>query len=73
MFIETFTELKRESLKHTYLNSDHISHADPGGKNLRHDRTREVIVSKCRCLNLQPSGPVFLYRWQTKCLTPYNI
>lgn len=43
-----------------YLNSDHISNAEPGGKNLRQDRTREVIVSKCRCLSLQPSGPVFL-------------
>lgn len=44
----------------SYLNSDHISNAEPEGKNLRQDRTREVTVSKCRCLILHPSGPVFL-------------
>lgn len=47
-----------------YPNSDHISEAEPGGKNLRQDRTREVTVSKCLCLNLHPSGPVFLYQGQ---------
>ena len=44
----------------THLNSDHISKAEPDRKNLRQDRTREVMTSKCRCFNLQPSGPVLL-------------
>lgn len=55
-----------KSSKHTYLNSNHISRAEPGGKNLLQDRTREVIVSKCRCLSLHPSGPVFLYHLHAK-------
>ncbi len=44
----------------SYLNSDHMSKAEPGGKNLRQDRTRDVIVSKCCRFNLSPSGPGFL-------------
>lgn len=54
-------KLKREGdLQSPYLNSDHISKAESDGKNLRQDRTREVRVSKCLCLSLHPSGPVFL-------------
>lgn len=30
----------------THVNSDHISFAEPGGKNFRQERTREVTVSK---------------------------
>jgi len=52
----------RKHHQSTHLNSDHISKAEPDGKNLRQDWTREVIVSKCRCLILQPSGPVLLQR-----------
>jgi hypothetical protein len=44
----------------TYQNSFQISKAEPAGKNLRQDRTSEEIVWKCLCLNLHPSGPVFL-------------
>lgn len=44
----------------SYLNSNQISAAAPAGKNFRQDRVSDVTVSKCRCLNLHPSGPVFL-------------
>lgn len=60
MYLSNNNKIKGEKASSTYLNSDHISTAEPGGKNFRQDRTREVVASKCRCLNLQPSGPVFL-------------
>lgn len=44
------------------MNSDHISDAAPCGKNLLQERVSEVTASKCRCLNLQPSGPGLLQR-----------
>jgi len=46
----------------TYMNSDHISDAAPCGKNLLQERMREVTAIKCRCLNLQPSGPGLLLK-----------
>lgn len=43
-----------------YRNSDHIFEAEPATKNFWERWTRDITASKCRCLNRQPSGPVFL-------------
>lgn len=59
-YFECLKLFPRTKTVDNYRNSDHISRADPGGKNLRQARTREVTISKCLCLNLHPSGPVFL-------------
>lgn len=56
-----------------YLNSDHMSKAEPGRKNLLQDWTREVRVSKCCCFRIPPSGPVFLPHVCNPKSTAYRV